>query len=226
MTDAPLSPENEDAALAGEFALRLLTAEEERAVRERIATEPAFAALVREWENQFSTIAEEVDEVAPDVALRKALLARAFEEPELSLWQRFGIWRWVAVAAVVVGAAILIAPLQISETPDYMAELVAEDGSIAVTASYFAESQDVLIEVTSGAAPEGRVLQVWGILERQAPVSLGVIPADGSGRFAVPAELKGKWAGLICAVSEEPPGGSPTGLPTGDVLATAELRQL
>lgn len=227
MSDAPMSPENEDAALAGEFALRLLTADEEQAVRNRIATEPAFAELVRGWENRFSNIAEEVEEVAPDVALRKALLERVFDDaPTPSLWQRLGIWRWAGVAALVAGVAFILVPQQVTMVPDYLAEMVAEDGSVTVTASYFAESQDVLIEVTSGAAPEGRVLQVWGILERQAPVSLGVIPADGSGRFTVPEELKGKWAGLICAVSEEPPGGSPTGLPTGEVLATAELRQL
>jgi len=228
MTDASMSPNEDDTVLAGEYALRLLSPLEEISVRRRIAAEPAFAALVRGWQNEFSTIAEEeVEEVAPDIALRKTLMQRVFaEEPAPSIWEKLGIWQWAAMAAVVVGLAFFATSLLPTAAPDFIAEMAAEDGSVAVTASYFTESQDVVIELTGGAAPNGRALEVWGIVDGQAPVSLGVIPADGSGRFNVPEELEGKWAGMICAVSVEPLGGSPTGLPTGEVLATAELRRL
>ena len=227
MTEAPLTPEEEDIALAGEYVLGLLPADEVRKVQNKISTDTRFAQLVTGWEAHFTEMADEIEAVAPRAALKKALISKVFPEPQPSLWERLGFWRWLAPIAIVIGAvAFVMQPDRVLQTPNYMAELIASDGSVTVTASYFKETQDVLVEITDGAAPNGRVLQVWGILERQAPVPIGVIPANGSGRFAVPEELKGKFAGLICAISEEPPGGSPTGLPTGEVLATAELRQL
>ncbi len=229
MTDAPLTPEQEDVALAAEYVLRLLDPEEERAVQERMTTDPSFAGLVNGWLAEFTIMSDEVEGVAPDRSLRASLLKRAFPDTvqQSTLWERLGLWRWGAVIAVIAGLAVfLVLPSTPIAPPDYFAEIVSEDGSLTVEASYFRETQDILVEVTAGSAPEGRVLQLWGIAERQAPVPIGVILADGTTRLDAPDALKGKWAGLICAVSEEPPGGSPTGLPTGQILATAELRQL
>jgi anti-sigma-K factor RskA len=39
--------------------------------------------------------------------------------------------------------------------------------------------------------------------------------------FEVPAAIAALMRGGILAVSDEPEGGSPTGAPTGDILATA-----
>ncbi|MEC9435095.1 MAG: anti-sigma factor [Pseudomonadota bacterium] len=70
-------------------------------------------------------------------------------------------------------------------------------------------------------APEGRVYEMWVVGGgRDAPVSLGLL-ADG-GELPLDA-LAGPTDGSVLAVSVEPPGGSPTGLPTGDVVFTGEL---
>ena len=196
-------------------------------MKERIKTDPDFRALVANWESQLAELADQIDEMPPRQALKAELMKRAFgETPQtVSLWQRFGPWAWGTMAAAVVGIALLFgSQIFPTEQPTFVAEIVADDGSIAVTASYFSESQEVLVEVTSGSPPDGRVLQIWGIAERQAPVSIGIIPADGTGRFSIPQELLGKYAGLLCAISEEPLGGSPTGQPTGPVLAAAPLQ--
>jgi anti-sigma-K factor RskA len=59
-----------------------------------------------------------------------------------------------------------------------------------------------------------------------APRSLGLIKADGATvlqRDRIPATLlKGGTAAL--AVSVEPPGGSPTGTPTGPVVYAGRLQ--
>lgn len=70
-------------------------------------------------------------------------------------------------------------------------------------------------------APEGRVYEMWVVGGgRAAPVSLGLL-ADG-GQLPLDA-LAGPTDGSVLAVSVEPPGGSPTGAPTGDVVFTGEL---
>jgi anti-sigma-K factor RskA len=42
----------------------------------------------------------------------------------------------------------------------------------------------------------------------------------------LPEALRGTVAGLVLAVSDEPPGGSPTGAPTGAVLAVGQVSAL
>jgi len=228
MTDATLSPEDEDRALVGEFVLRLLSFEEAQTLRARMDKEPHLVALAADWEGYFAGLTEDVKAVEPRAALKQALLDRVFDDPQpqpRSGWFSGAIWAGLGLAAVIVAAALFMAVPRLSgPAPDYMAELVAED--VSVTASYFQSTQEVVVRVTDGSAPTGRVLQVWGIVERQGPVSIGVIPASGEARFSVPDALKGRFAGLICAISEEPPGGSPSGAPTGTILATAELRAL
>ena len=57
-----------------------------------------------------------------------------------------------------------------------------------------------------------------------APVSLGLIPGVGNAQLGLSAAqlaVLGNTATL--AVSLEPAGGSPTGLPTGPVIFTAPL---
>jgi anti-sigma-K factor RskA len=60
---------------------------------------------------------------------------------------------------------------------------------------------------------------LWLIAEGGAPVSLGLLEPQGPSRITVPDDLRPVLAGATLAVSDEPPGGSPTGQPTGAVLA-------
>ncbi len=72
--------------------------------------------------------------------------------------------------------------------------------------------------------PEGdRVLQLWALPEGAgAPTSLGLVPA--SGLIAVsPAGLIPE-VGMLIEITLEPPGGSPTGRPTGPVQFIGRLR--
>jgi anti-sigma-K factor RskA len=76
------------------------------------------------------------------------------------------------------------------------------------------------------ALQAGRVLELWSVPPTGAPKSLGLIRADGStlvARERLPASLlKGGTAAL--AVSVEPPGGSPTGAPSGPVVFAGKLQ--
>ena len=73
------------------------------------------------------------------------------------------------------------------------------------------------IEITALNAPPataGRAYELWLIPDADAPPqSLGLLPASGRQTVTVPAALRTQLA-----VSIEPAGGSPTGLPTGPVI--------
>jgi anti-sigma-K factor RskA len=79
-----------------------------------------------------------------------------------------------------------------------------------------------LSELTGERPPAARAYELWGIAPHATrPVPLGVIPANGDMRLA--ALPKNVAAGATLAISIEPPGGSPTGLPTGPVVFTGVL---
>ena len=77
-----------------------------------------------------------------------------------------------------------------------------------------------------GAAKEqpGKSYELWMLPEGGNPVSLGVLPQRGEQTVALSdAALTALARSSALAVSLEPEGGSPTGLPTGPVLYTAPL---
>ena len=70
--------------------------------------------------------------------------------------------------------------------------------------------------------------ELWLIVPGKDPRALGVFEADEAGGACHPGAAHGRrhHAGSALAVSLEPPGGSPTGQPTGPVIAVGKLTKL
>ena len=70
-------------------------------------------------------------------------------------------------------------------------------------------------------------MELWVIPSGGKPHSLGLIDPERSVKVMVPPELRPHvTADSILAISVEPPGGSPTGQPTGPVIANGKLAAL
>jgi anti-sigma-K factor RskA len=67
-------------------------------------------------------------------------------------------------------------------------------------------------------------LELWVLGDDGTPRSLGVMPADGDGELQMPRGLT-MPAKPTLAVSREPAGGSPTGLPTGPVITVSPAQR-
>jgi anti-sigma-K factor RskA len=91
---------------------------------------------------------------------------------------------------------------------------------------YDARTGTLRLNRLSGEPPPGRSFELWLLVGKNAPVSLGVLPAEVSGSVSLPTELRKAAAEATLAVSDEPAGGSPTGQPTGDILAAAKLNSV
>jgi anti-sigma-K factor RskA len=77
------------------------------------------------------------------------------------------------------------------------------------------------------AGPAGHDYELWALPKGGSPVSLGVLPAVGASSRTLSAIQKQALASSSqVAVSIEPPGGSPTGQPTGDIVFVAPLRAI
>ena len=59
-----------------------------------------------------------------------------------------------------------------------------------------------------------------------APASLGVLPDDPHAVLEVAEGHRAAMPNATLAISDEPAGGSPTGLPTGDVLAAGQVSSI
>lgn len=220
----------DDNALAAEYAMGLLEGAEARAARARTLSDPAFAAEVAFWQERLAVLADEVEDIAPSPRAKSALTERLFGDATTRT-RGLGFWKGLSGLAAVAAAAfafIAFIPEDVAGPPALFVSEIASDASdLRVLAVVDATAHSVRLTRTAGAAASGRVLELWGIPgDGTGPVSFGVIPETETAEFTVPDALLGKADGLTLAISDEPPGGSPTGQPTGEVLATGPLTRL
>ncbi|MFM2391543.1 MAG: hypothetical protein RLZZ437_3098 [Pseudomonadota bacterium] len=211
MTDAPMTPREEDDVLAAEYVLGTLTLAERSAVEARLKTDASFAASVAAWENRLAGLNDEFAEV-PAPNLLPKIEARLFPQAAKPQRSFFGWFAGAALAATIAIAALTLWPS--APQPELVATLVAEDQPLVIAASFAAGE----ITVTRTGGPEaeaGRVYELWLIAGENAPVSLGLIEGQSTTR-----SLQALPEGAVLAISLEPDGGSPTGQPTGPVLVT------
>lgn len=223
---------DDDSQLAAEYVLRLLPPEEERAFEARLAVEPALMTEVGIWTSHLAGMDGEFGEETPGARVKAALQARLFGDTHHStpFWQRLGLWQGVSFASLALAAFMTWQSLQVPEIPArgplYVSEITAEDQSLRLLAVYDSTAGELQISRTNGEAATGRVLELWAIAEGDAPVSLGVLPEAQTAGVVLPDQLRARVAGLTLAISDEPPGGSPTGQPTGAVLAVGTVVEL
>ena len=69
-----------------------------------------------------------------------------------------------------------------------------------------------------------RVAELWLLMPNERPKSLGLLDPAQPMTMTVPDAMRGRMKeGMGLAVSLEPPGGSPTGQPTGPVVAQGKF---
>jgi anti-sigma-K factor RskA len=229
MTEAGDQPQD-DISLAGEYALHLLDADSRLAFETRLRNEPELRVLLREWEEGLVRLTDEIEDTTPPARVKQAVEARLFASDTASKGSaraRFGRWLGgAALLAAALGFALYFAPsfLNLPTGPAYQAEIAAEDRSVIVEARFDPETGEIGIDTTAGAPAAGRVFELWLIADgATAPVSLGVLPQTAEARLTVPEPLRTAMIGGTLAISDEPPGGSPTGAPTGAIVAVGPL---
>ncbi|RLJ51644.1 anti-sigma-K factor RskA [Litoreibacter meonggei] len=221
---APHDP-NDDDILAAEYVLRLLDTAGHRQFEARLRDEPALRDLVHEWEARLAAIAaSEVEEVAPPSTVKLAVFSAVAPETRETSSRRSWFTGLIGVAAAAAIAFVAIGPLlrdQVDLSPKFQTELASADGELVLVAGVIPAIHEIVIERVAGQAPEGRVLELWLIAEgSDAPISLGLLQTTGETRIRVADDIAPSVRSGTIAISEEPPGGSPTGMPTGQVLAT------
>ena len=238
MTDAVPPVSDEDRPLAGEYVLGVLDAAERAEARARIAAEPGFARAVQWWENHLTPLATDIKGVEPSAGLWPRIANLIGEAGKPSLWNNTRVWRGVSVGAVALAAASVAALVltprappvpAIAPTPTPAAAEVAlindpASNKPALVATLDHATDKLILTPVAMEMPEGREPELWIIPEGQKAISLGVIPQDKPIQIALPAGLRGGGTyTATLAVTDEPPGGAPTGVATGSVRAVGKF---
>ena len=238
MSDTPETPDPQDDMgphredlqfIAAEYALGLTPPEDAGLVQESLRSDPAFIAAVAQWQERFAVLVEDIHPVKPPRRARKRLKHRLFGAERRPLLQRAGTWQLISFAALAAAAWISLNDLTVDNRPDvpsFAAQLENADEGLTILAVYDPSRGGIVVSRTAGGARDGRVLEIWAIAEGEAPVSLGVLPDGLQVWVQIPDALALQAASLTLAISDEPPGGSPTGAPSGEVLASAAVSEL
>lgn len=115
-------------------------------------------------------------------------------------------------------------PVAPAPQPQLVASLAADGSPVHFLAVYNPQTGTVGLSHVAGDRGAGKDFELWMIEGQNPPVSMGVIPVGATTHMAVDEASKAKLAaGAVLAISLEPTGGSPTGQPTGPVVAAGPL---
>src|SRR5919106_1949658 len=233
---------HETEALAAEYALGSLDRVTRLQVEERMRTDPDFARLVDAWEQRLAPVSAVVPPVQPPpevwLGIEQVLTAQApgprsamvLPPRRRRLIDSLGFWRWSTLGAGALAAALaLYVAFAPSAPPGRYVAVLSEGGTTpALVVTVDPAARRMTIRPLETVPAGDQAMQLWLVASADTPpLSLGLLdPAQEISLDLDPQVEAGVGPSAALAVSLEPPGGSPTGLPTGPVIYQGPLLQL
>ena len=222
-------------AIADEYVMGLLDPAEASALEREMERDPELRSAVAASRDRFLPLDTSIEPVAVSEDLWKrideALTSQAAIVAPTPVPQsqsdrpandnRNG-WRLTAIGAIA--ATILLAiglsvSLLRTTEPLVVAVLIDEAGEVQAVVEDFGSERAVVRLLADFNVPAQKTIQVWTLPSREmGPVSLGLLDGVHSARLDGPA-LPTPQGGQLYEITLEQAGGSPTGRPTGPVLA-------
>jgi anti-sigma-K factor RskA len=222
--------------LAADYVTGTLRGPARRRFEALLPAHPKLRAAVNEWQSRLMPLTVALVPEKPPAAVWKRIENRiggAAAKPQAAertpWWSQLAVWR--ALAGVATIAALSLSVLLATPDPAQPPVVVvlsatgAPAGAVVPATFVASISGDGRAMVTQPlvnvSLDADRALELWALpAGGAAPRSLGLISEKGTTVLKKGKALEGA-TGL--AVSLEPPGGSPTGAPTGPVLYVGKL---
>jgi anti-sigma-K factor RskA len=239
-------------AIAGEYVLGTLDYGERVAVDQRRRVDPALDAAIDAWEARFAPLGELGREIAPPAELFAAITERlngsaapivaaldtSVRPSAEIITLKARVRRWqigtvvtgliaASLAAVIVLKPQMLLPFAKPDQTQYVAVLQKDAVSPAFVVSVDLTTKQLTVREVSADKLAGKSYELWLVNANLAqPKSLGVVHDTGFTRGVTLAAYSPETVeSSTLAVSLEPEGGSPTGLPTGPVVFAGKLVQ-
>jgi anti-sigma-K factor RskA len=220
-------------ALAAEYTLGTLQGLARRRFERSLKDDPQLRRAVALWLELLAPLNNLIEPVRPparvwnNIRSRIALPGRALRA-DGGFWANLGFWRTATVAssaAALLLAVWVTALIPLTRHREMMVVVMSDDKATpALAVSWPARDQDpkrLRVRVMAHAQMIPTTAWELWMLPRDGgkPVSLGLINTSETQTVTVPSSMaEAVDAAWGLAVSVEPSGGSPTGLPTGPVL--------
>ena len=221
-------PEDSD-LLAAEYVLGTLDVADRLLARSRIESDVPFARAVDDWQDRLAPLIETIAPVPPPDHLFDDLLVRLFgtlpivDDVALArLKRRVRQWQGATAGCSAIAAALLA---WVALGGNGRSQSLQRDASApAMVLTVDLKSRRLTVTSLATATPAGKSYQLWIIDPALgSPQSLGLVPA----RIATHQVLTPYDPAVITdatyAVTVEPPGGSPTGQPSGTPILSGRL---
>ncbi|RYI95434.1 MAG: RNA polymerase subunit sigma-70, partial [Acetobacteraceae bacterium] len=221
--------------LAGEYVLGTLDARAAAEVAEALAQDAPLRAAVAVWEARLAPLTvlappeapppdlwDRIEESLPGSATPVRSAPVRSPPARTPRWGR-RLWQGWAIGASALAAGlaafILVRP---AEAPRLMTVLLTQRDQPAWVVEADRAGGLRLASLNPRPVEPDRVMQLWALPPgATAPTSLGLVPEGG--RMSVTPSTIRPQPGMLIEISLEPPGGSPTGRPTGPILFIGRL---
>lgn len=233
------TPLNEDASdlRYAEYVLGVLDADARAAVEQELADGAAAASAVAEWGRRLAPLAEAIAPEPPPPRLWQRIRTRLeFDGPDpnrrMRLWDNLPLWHWLTLGsgALLAAACAALVFLLVHRPPTpaipYMAATITEnDGQVGWTATMdIGKARMIVVPATPLPVQPNRTPELWLIPQGGRPIAVGLISTQAPITLRLSATLVARLGPTArLAVSIEPHGGSPTGAPTGPVIAAGAI---
>ncbi len=223
--------------LAAEFAMGALDRETMKQAEQRYETDRLFRSAVDEWNNRLSPMLEGVAPIQPDAKVWDQIAGKTSQTSVSSsnnIWQSLNFWRGFSLISGGLATAAIAALLYLFDgiqsgtptiTQPLVATLSATGNAPTLLARFDPETNNLMLRAALPGGDNTKVAELWIIPEGGTPHSLGLLESADM-MLSLDAETSTLINdGGTLAISLEPMGGSPTGAPTGPVIASGKLHK-
>ena len=212
--------------LAAEYVLGTLRGPARRRFDRLITDRADVRFSVWRWERHLNGLASGLEPRKPPRRVWKNIRRRIDQSQPAKTAFR-GRWRgfWLTLPTAIVAAWLAVAFLPLP-TAERMAVFADQNAEALWVISADLDRGLIQIEaVNAPALASNTSYELWVLPAEGPPLTLGLLPViAGSVETQISAQVVAALAGAgRLAISVEPAGGSPTGLPTGPVVYQASL---
>lgn len=219
--------------LAREYVLGTLHGAARRRFERLLKEDAALRDVVAGWERRLNPLAQAVRPREPPARVWREIERRIAPQTErrFGLWHDIRLWRGLGLAASA--AAVMLAlyiglALPPAGSPTYIVVLANQQQQAAWIVNANMESKQITVRaLRPQSVPSDKAYELWVLPGAgRNPRSLGMIPVSGSMSMPLSMPDESELMSSRFAVSLEPSGGSPTGLPTGPVMYQGQVLTL
>ena len=223
-------------ALAAQYVTGTLRGPARHRFEALLGAHATLRAAVRRWQDRLIPLTTVLAPQTPPLrvwqGVERTLWPQLAAHAAPPWWQRLAFWRGASGVATVAALALaLLLAMPPVQAPPIVIVLQGTGGAAqpqgSFVASFAADGRSLVTRPLQPVALQGdRVLELWAVPPQGTPRSLGLISTNGVtviARDKLPQRVLESANTSALAVSVEPPGGSPSGAPTGPVVFAGKL---